>query len=121
MKKILIIEDDQQLQAIYKESFAKLGAEILLATTGAEGLKLAKAHKPDLIILDIMLPSGLNGFDVLEEMKRDPELKDIPVVVLTNLDSERKSAMDIGAVDYIVKANTSIEDVVARVQKLLGV
>lgn len=120
MKKILIVEDDLHLQVIYQESLAPLGAEVLLAITGAQGLQMAKEKKPDLIILDIMLPLGMNGFDVLEQLKRDPELKNIPVVVLTNLDSERKTALDIGAVDYLVKANTSIADVVARVKTLLG-
>ncbi len=120
MKKILIIEDDLHLQSIYKESFGPLGVEILVATTGTQGLQIAREHHPDLIILDIMLPSGLNGFDVLEQLKRDEGLKAIPVVVLTNLDSERKTALDIGAVDYLVKANTSIQNVVARVKGLLG-
>lgn len=120
MKKILIVEDDLHLQVIYQESLKPLGAEVLLAITGQQGLQMAKEHKPDLVILDIMLPLGLNGFDVLEQLKRDPELKNIPVVVLTNLDSERKTALDIGAVDYLVKANTSIQDVVTCVKQLLG-
>lgn len=120
MKKILIIEDDLHVRSIYQESFARLGIEILLAITSQQGLALAKEQHPDLILLDIMLPFGQNGFDVLEQLKRDPGLKHIPVIVLTNLDSERKSAMDIGAVDYLVKANTSIDDVVSRVKQLFG-
>ena len=121
LDKIFHIEDDLQLQVNYQENFQKLGVEVLLAITGAQGLQLAKEQKPDLILLDIMLPLGLNGFDVLESLKRDPELKNIPVIVITNLDSERKTAMDIGATDYIVKANTSLEDVISRVKQLLGI
>lgn len=119
MKKILIIEDDSALQQIYKEAFTPEGIAIEEAMTAKEGLEKAKLAPPDLIILDIMLPGGMNGFDALEKLKQDPKLKDIPVVILTNLDSEKDSALKIGAVDYIIKSTTSIKDVVGRIKSLL--
>src|SRR3989338_11406914 len=112
MKKILIIEDDQLLQDIYSKKFAEENFEVFQSIDGTTGLMLARTRQPGLIILDIMLPGGLNGFDVLEMLKRDEVFKKIPVLILTNLDSEEKVARRIGAVEYIVKANTSIEEVV---------
>ncbi len=120
MKKVLIIEDDTQLQSLYKENLEKI-ADVSAALTGADGIQQARDRMPDLIILDIMLPSGMNGFDVLRELKADEKLKSIPVLVLTNLDSEQKAAKDMGAVDYIVKANASMEEVASRVKSFLGV
>jgi CheY-like chemotaxis protein len=91
------------------------------ATTGKEGLEKIKTEKPDLIILDIMLPGGLNGFDVAEQMRKDPQTAYIPLLILTNLDSEKQSAMAVGAADYLVKSNTSIEDVIKKIRQLLGI
>lgn len=120
MKKILIVEDDKQLVIIYSERFAREGYSVVTAMTGAEGLTLATNEKPDMVLLDVMLPGGMNGFDVLEELKRNTVLSHIPVLMLTNLDSEEKIARDIGVVDYLVKANSSLSDVVARVNQYIG-
>lgn len=120
MKKIiLIVDDDTQLQQIYKEHLSVLG-ELLIARTGADALQLARDHKPDLVVLDVMLPSGMNGFDVLRELKRDEILKRIPVLMLTNLDTEKQAALDMGAADYLVKVDVSMEEIVTRIKKLLG-
>src|SRR5258708_48782 len=116
MKKILIVEDDEQVSKLYQESLTNEGFKVTIAATGGQGLTLLKTDKPDLVILDIMLPGGMNGFDVLEQMKKDIDLKNIPVLVLTNLDSERKVALEIGAADYLVKAHTAIDQVVAKVK-----
>jgi len=117
-RKILIIEDDTSLQDIYKKMLTDEGFDVVCKTTGQEGLDQAKKEKPNLIILDIMLPLGkMNGFDVLEMLKRDSEMKNIPILVLTNLDSEEKTAREIGAQDYLVKANTPIGKVIERVKK----
>lgn len=118
MKKILFIEDDTEMQKIYKEAFATEEFETIPAYTADTGLDLARTQKPNLIILDIMLPGGKNGFDVLEALKKDEELKKIPVLVLTNLDSEKQVALKIGAHEYLVKANTSIAEVVTKVKTL---
>lgn len=120
MAKILIIEDENELQQIYKTRLEKDGYEVITAFSGNSGLGLAKSSLPDLILLDIMLPTDhFNGFDVLEQVKRDEALKHIPVIVLTNLDSERDVAFSIGAAAYLVKANTSIEEVVQTIKQQL--
>jgi CheY-like chemotaxis protein len=121
MKKILMIEDDTGLHQVYRDALSDEQITIVGATTGKEGLEKIKTEKPDLIILDIMLPGGLNGFDVAEQMRKDPQTAYIPLLILTNLDSEKQSAMAVGAADYLVKSNTSIEDVIKKIRQLLGI
>jgi DNA-binding response OmpR family regulator len=118
-KIILIIEDDHSLQSIYLEKFTQEGFIVRQAYTGQQGLTLAHAEKPDIILLDIMLPEGMNGFDVMERMKPDVTLAPVPVIVFTNLDSEMNVAKSLGAVDYVVKANMSIDELVAKVKSHL--
>lgn len=120
IKKILIIEDDSTLLKVYREMFKTQEVHVVGATTGQEGLTLAQSEKPDIILLDIMLPGGMNGFDVLERFKADPVSKQIPVILLTNLDTEEKVAKTIGATDYLVKANMKIGDIVKLVMKRLN-
>lgn len=81
---------------------------------------MVEQELPDLVLLDIMLPGGLNGFDVLEQMKREETLRKIPVVILTNLDTEEKTSKLIGADDYIIKANTSLAEIVAKIKSKLA-
>jgi DNA-binding response OmpR family regulator len=118
-KKILIVEDDHALQTIYGNKFDQEGFEVLQAYTGQQGLTLAKDRVPDLILLDVMLPEGMNGFDFLEQIRLDERLKKVPVILFTNLDSEKNVAFSMGAVDYVVKANTSIEELVKKVKSHL--
>lgn len=119
MKKILIIEDDMQVNEIYKQKLTEEGYEVIITTSAQDGWNAVKNDNPDLVLLDIMLPGGMNGFDFLEQLRHDKIMQNIPVYVLTNLDSERKVAMDIGATDYFVKANTSIDEIVKRINNLL--
>jgi two-component system, OmpR family, alkaline phosphatase synthesis response regulator PhoP len=119
-KKILVIDDDANLQELYKRAFAQKGYAIYTANTGEKGIRLANEKKPDLILLDIMLLGGINGFDVLEALKKSTALKEIPVVILSNLDTERNTAMEIGATDYIVKYDTDIDNVIAVTEKHLS-
>ena len=119
MAKLLIIEDDLATLKIYTEAFKKEGYEVIQQATSDIPLHKVVELQPDLIVLDIMLPGKVNGFDLLEAFKSDPRVKEIPVVVLTNLDSEEKVAKQIGADDYLVKANTSMEDVINIVKKHL--
>lgn len=119
MKKILIVEDDVQLRQIYHTMLTGDGYEVEQVSTGQEGLTKAMAAVPDLILLDIMLPGGMNGFDLLEQLKRNPATQNIPVIVLTNLDNAKATALSIGATDYIVKTSTSIEDVVKKIKEHL--
>lgn len=116
MKSILIIEDNTQLQQLYQEALTKLGYDQLtFATTAHQGLTWMIDHQPDLVVLDMMLPEGSNGFDVLEQMKKDPKLEMIPVVVVTNLDAEEKTARQIGAADYIVKTAVPFDQIIERI------
>lgn len=118
-KKILLVEDDKVLAQMYQDKLARNGFDVVVAYTGGEALTRVKALHPDLILLDIMLPEGMNGFDVLRQLQMDQKLKIIPVIVLTNLDSEKKTAFELGAKDYIFKSEISPDDVVKRVKKQL--
>lgn len=115
MKKILVIEENTSLFKAYQEMFRKEKVSVLGATTGKEGLVKVVSEKPDVILLDIMLPGGMNGFDVLETLKKNVVTEHIPVIVMTNLDSEAKVAKTIGAADYLVKANTTKDEIVKLV------
>ncbi len=119
MKKILIIEDDLQLQLLYQDLLKNEGVDILLAINGQQGLHMATMHHPDLVLLDLMLPSGYSGIDVLRKLKEDPKLSDIPVLVLSNLDSETSTAISLGAAEYFVKANTAVDDIVKAIREYL--
>lgn len=118
MKKVLFIEDDVATLKIYQERFSKV-FDVILAPTGKEGVELSVSKKPDAIVLDIILGGNLNGFEVLKEIKQHPESKNIPVIVLTNLESQEKIAKDGGAVTCLVKANTSINRVEEVIKKYL--
>ncbi len=119
--KILLIEDDAFLVGMYvtKLDFARY--EPLVANEGEAGLMIAKQQQPNLILLDVLLPK-MDGFRVLEELKRDPATKDIPVVMLTNLGQEQDMArgLMLGAADYLVKVDHEPSEVIDKVRKLLG-
>lgn len=116
-KKILLVEDDKVLAQMYQDKLARQGFDVVGADTGNKALTVLKSYKPDVIILDIMLPGGMNGFDVLKVLQRDQSLKDIPVIILTNLDSEKKTALELGAKAYIIKTETPLEELVKLVNK----
>ena len=115
MKNILLIEDDLDIQKIYGEKLSSVGYKVFLATNCAKGLQIAKDDEPKLILLDIMLPGKINGLELLEIIKKDENLKKIPVVVLTNLGTEKNNAMKIGASDYLLKVDTDLEELVRQV------
>ncbi len=119
MQKVLLIEDDVHVINVFKTVLEQEGFEVVAASTGQDGLSMVKSELPALVILDIMLPGGMNGFDVLEDMKRSADTAKIPVLVLTNLDTEEEVAKKIGVADYLVKVNTSNAEVVKRVKSLL--
>jgi len=120
MKKVLIIEDDEQVSRIYNIKLKQEGIETVKAIDGEEGLKKMVSENPSLVLLDLMLPKK-NGFWVLEEMAKKPELKKIPVVVLSNLGQEqdRAWALKLGVKEYLVKADVSIKEVVGKIKKYL--
>ncbi len=119
-KKILFIEDESALQKTFGDILTKGGHEMISALDGEEGLRLAKSKKPDLILLDLVLPK-VHGFEVLEELKSDAETKDIPIIVLTNLESmeDVDKAIELGAKTYLVKAQYKLEEVLEKVKKAL--
>ena len=120
MKKILLIEDEPTLQKTVSEILSQEGYKILKALDGETGLSLAKSEKPDLILLDLILPKK-NGFEVLKGLNEDPETADIKVMILTNLEGSKdiEKALELGATSYLVKSNYNLEDVVAKIKSLL--
>jgi len=120
-KKILFIEDESALQKTFGEILSKEGYEMISALDGETGLKLVKTKKPDLILLDLVLPR-LNGFEVLKKLKENRETKDIPVIVLTNLEriEDVDKAIELGATTYLVKVQYTLEEVVEKIKKALG-
>lgn len=119
-KRILAVEDDSMLSIMYKTKLEADGFEVVVAADGVAGLKLAKENKIDLILLDIILPQ-LDGFSVLKELKSDAKTKKIPVIMLTNLgtDEDKAKGSKLGAVDYLVKASLTPEQVSAKIKEHL--
>ena len=120
MKKILFIEDESALQKTFGDILRRESYKMISALDGETGLKLAKSQKPDLILLDLILPK-IHGFEVLKKLKEDKETKDIPVIVLTNLEGvgDVDKALGLGATTYLVKAQYSLEEVVEKIKKAL--
>ncbi len=119
-KVILIVEDDEViLRALYL-SFHEGEFTIATATDGETALSMTQRLKPDLVLLDLVLPKK-SGFDYLKDMKADPVLKSIPVIVLSNLGTEdnKEKAKDLGALDYFVKADTDLSVLVQKAKKVL--
>jgi DNA-binding response OmpR family regulator len=119
MQKILIVEDDPLLQNMYQNFLRHEGFEVTLTANGPEALAYLTKETCNLILLDIMMPGGMNGFDVLMRLKQNPALKDIPVIIMSNLDSERDTGLDMGAVDYFVKANTDLSVLLTKMKQHL--
>ena len=118
-KKILIVEDNKLLQQVYFDILVKEGFLVLQAFTGQQGLTMATTYKPDLIILDIMLPGGLNGFDILSQLKANLVFKHTPIVMLTDLKDEKKTAESIEASGYIIKNEKNIDETISNIKSYL--
>ncbi len=120
-KKILIVEDDGLLLDIISERLSDEKFEVLEERDGLKAIDVAKQSKPDLILSNLILP-GIDGFAVLRELKSEKTTKDIPVVIFSNLDdpSDIKSAKVLGAEEYFIKTNTSLEELVDFIQKNYG-
>lgn len=118
--KVLIIEDETALARVLQEKFEWEKYEVKTAPNGEDGEELIKSFRPDIVLLDLILPRK-SGFDVLDAMKKDPEVADIPVIILSNLgeDSDIKKAIQMGASDYFVKAQHPISEVVEKVKAAL--
>lgn len=120
-KKILIIEDEKSLVDVMRMKLRGLGYEVDCAQNGEEGLEKAKEGKPDAILLDIIMP-GMNGYEVLERLKADPETETIPVVILSNSgrDEEVEKGRKLGAVDFLIKSQLSLEEMAEKAEQLAG-
>lgn len=121
MTKILIIEDDELISNMYKEIFKFDSFEVDVAGDGQEGLDKVPNFKPNLILLDVMMPK-MNGLEVLEHLKANPETKAIPVVMLTNLSGQHdaETALQKGAVKYIVKSQYDPKQISEMVKQILA-
>ena len=120
MPKILLIEDDPFLVTLLKAKFSREGFEILYAKDGREAIDILRKTKPDLILLDIILPQK-SGFEVLEEIRSDPQLRNVPVMIISNLGQSEDIAKgkEFGAIEYFVKAKISIDDLSSKVKEFL--
>ncbi len=121
MSKILLIEDDALFVKMYQKKLAHEGLELIAAYDGEEGVEKTKSEKPDLIILDLMLPK-MSGSDVLKKIKEDPELGSIPVVVLTNLSTsaeEVSRCIQLGVKGTFLKTNVTPAQMVDEIRKYL--
>lgn len=119
--KILLAEDDKFISRAYTDGLTRSGYEVIPVTDGDEAVKKAKELIPDIILLDLIMPIK-NGFEALEEIKSDSKIKDIPVIILSNLgqDTDIKKGRDLGAVDYLIKSDYSMSEVIRKINKHLG-
>ena len=121
MAKILIVEDDPLMSRMYSKIFTFEKYEVEMAADGEEGFEKAKSTKPTIMLLDIMMPK-MNGLQVLEKLKADPDTKAIPVIMLTNLAGQQdaETALSKGAVKYIIKSEHEPKEVANMVKEILA-
>ena len=123
MVKILIVEDDPLIARLYEEAFKLSGYEVEMAFNGEQGSQKLQEMKPKptLILMDVMMPK-MNGLQLLERIKKDPEIQNIPVVMLTNLADEegQKKALALGAATYVVKSQHTPKEVVKKVKEVIA-
>lgn len=120
-KKILLVEDDEMLHTMYTQKFTKEGYDVKSGYNGAEGVTLAESEKPDVILLDIIMPK-MDGFAALKKIKKNAATANIPVILLTNLGQEEdiRKGKELGAADYFIKANHTPQEVVDKVKSIIG-
>jgi DNA-binding response OmpR family regulator len=119
--KVLLIEDDKFLRTVLEKKLLAEGFEVVSAVDGDEALGKIISGKPDLILLDIILPKK-SGFLVLENIKKDPELRKVPVVIISNLGQEDdiKKGLSLGAIEYFVKAKIALDDIIKKIKEYTG-
>jgi DNA-binding response OmpR family regulator len=119
-KTILIVEDDKFLRELISRKLSGEGFEALEAVDGEEGIKKIKEGKPDLILLDLILP-GIDGFEVLARLREDPEISSIPVIILSNLGQreEVEKGLKLGAIDYLIKAHFTPGEIIEKIKNVL--
>ncbi len=121
LKKILLVEDDQGLASVYMMRLQAEGFDVKLVPNGEDALAAAVAYKPDLVMLDVMMPK-ISGFDVLDILRNTPETANLKVVMLTALsqDADKERAVSLGVDDYLVKSQVVIAEVVDRIKHHLS-
>jgi DNA-binding response OmpR family regulator len=120
--KVLIVDDDAFLSGIYATKLELEGFGVVSARDGEEGVKAAQKERPDLILLDVLMPK-MDGFETLKRLKADDDVKSIPVIMLTNLGQKEdiEKGMQDGAVDYLIKAHFVPAEAVDKIKKVLNI
>ena len=121
MKKILLVEDEEILLDLLQKKLREEGYEVFMAKDGEEGLKAIRETKPDLVLLDIVMPK-MGGLEVMEEAQKEPELKKIPIIVISNSGQpvELDRAQKLGARDWLIKTEFDPEEVIDKIIKQIG-
>lgn len=121
MEKIVFVEDETTLQKMLSAALKEAGYDVITAADGEAGLAAVRSEKPDLVLLDLILPK-MDGFTVLGAIKKDEATAHTPVIVLTNLESVEDvgKVVALGATTYLVKANYDLPDIVAKIKEVLG-
>ena len=119
-KTILVVEDDKFLRELISRKLTGEGFDVLEAVDGEEGIKKIKEGKPDLVLLDLILPS-IDGFEILTRVRDDPEVSSIPVIILSNLGQreEVEKGLKLGAVDYLIKAHFTPGEIIEKIKNVL--
>lgn len=117
---IVLVEDDPLLSTLFTTKMSSEGFVVHHAEDGSSAMEKVRSAKPDIVILDVILP-GMDGFEVLEALKKDPETKNIPVIMLSNIgqSAERKRGEELGAAAFLIKANVSISEVITQIEAVL--
>jgi DNA-binding response OmpR family regulator len=120
-KKVLVVEDDSLLQDMLSQQLGKDGWSVSYVKDGNKTLETARSEKPDIILLDLMLP-GVSGYDILANLKKDPGLAPIPVIILSNLGQQEDvdKGVQLGAAGYMIKSNFTLDEVSAKMRSILG-
>ncbi|HSW80203.1 MAG TPA: response regulator [Candidatus Saccharimonadales bacterium] len=120
-KTVLIADSDEFITVAYRDGMENAGFQVIIANDGEHTLELLKSESPDAVLLELILPE-VNGFEILQFMKKSKSLKHVPVVVLTNLSqaSDEAEAREYGAADFLVKSETTVQDMLARLESLLA-
>jgi DNA-binding response OmpR family regulator len=119
--KILVVEDDKFLRELITQKLKREGHDVREAVDGEDGVRKIEEEKPEIVLLDLILP-GIDGFEVLAKIKENPERKDVPVIILSNLgqrdDVER--GLKLGAVDFLIKAHFTPGEIIEKIEAVLG-
>lgn len=119
-RKILIIEDDKFLRELITRKLTSEGYQTIEAADGEEGVRMTKSEKPDLVLLDLILP-GIDGFEALTRIRKEEETVNVPVVILSNLGQKEdiEKGLKLGATDYLIKAHFSPGEIIEKVSSIL--